>query len=151
MRSWGRPGASWKKAVEMGADNDSVADVNRRFTSRIVNLKIALQPHAWHPPTDLFETGQEYTIRIEIAGMHEDGFSISYMDDAITIIGRRPPFNPKCAYHRMEIPYGEFTASVQVPEDADPGMASAEYDNGFLTITIPKSKAVDIKINKNEG
>lgn len=135
----------------MSPDNDSGVRVGRRFVSRVVNLKIALQPHAWHPPTDLFETEEGYTVRVEIAGMREEDFSVSFMDKVITVAGRRVPLNEKCAYHRLEIPYGEFTASVQLPADADLRAAAAEYENGFLTITIPKSRDINIHIKPEKG
>jgi HSP20 family protein len=135
----------------MMAENESGVRVGRRFVSRVVNLKIALQPHAWHPPTDMFETQEGYTVRVEIAGISEEDFSVSFMEKVITVAGRRVPLNEKCAYHRLEIPYGEFTASVQLPADADLSVAAAEYENGFLTITIPKSREINIHIKPEKG
>jgi len=116
-----------------------------------VNIKVSTQPHAFNPPTDLFETADGYTIRIEIAGMQEDEFAVQYADQVISVLGKRLPLNPKCAYHRLEIPYGEFSTSILLPEDIDVQRASAEYENGFLTIVIPKIKAVDIPITANES
>lgn len=109
-----------------------------------------MHPHAWQPPTDLYETEDSYTIRIEIAGMNEEDFSVHYAENHISIYGKRQPFNPKCAYHRLEIPFGEFSTTIQIPENIDIEKASADYENGFLTIHIPKYKAIDIHINSPE-
>jgi len=135
----------------MDTKHKSEPSVGHRFTSRIVNVQIAIQPHAWHPPTDLIETEEDYIVRVEIAGMREEDFSISFMDKVITVAGHRAPLSVKCAYHRLEIPYGEFITSVQLPENADLNSASAEYENGFLTITISKSRKIDIQIKTTKG
>ena len=134
----------------METDSGSKTTKKLRITTRFVNLKINLQQHAWQPPTDLYETEDEYTIRIEIAGMKEDDFTVNYSDRIITVFGKRKQINPKCAYHRLEIPYGEFTTSIQLPENINIKQTVAEYENGFLTITIPKTKPVDILIQPSE-
>jgi HSP20 family protein len=118
---------------------------------RVSNLDIRTRPHAWHPPTDLFETDDGYTIRLEVAGMNEQDFSIQYNQSMLVIMGKRPMLNPKCAYHRMEISSGEFFTTVQMPDNIDIEHASAEYDRGFLTIEIPRKLPVNIEINNDGG
>ncbi len=120
------------------------------FTARILKLEITPHSHAWHPPTDLFETGTEFIIRVEIAGMSENGFTVHYDKNILVVLGKRSTLDLKCAYHRMEIPYGEFSTHVQLPEEADIRHALAEYENGFLTIHVPKSKPVNINITSEK-
>ncbi|MBM3136778.1 MAG: Hsp20/alpha crystallin family protein, partial [Chloroflexi bacterium] len=105
---------------------------------RAANLEIRKRSHAWHPPTDLFETDDGYTVRLEIAGMNVEDFSILYDQNLLVVSGRRPLLNQKCAYHRMEIPTGEFIASIELPSQVDINEATAEYENGFLTINLPR-------------
>ncbi len=114
---------------------------------RVANLEIRARPHAWHPPTDLFETDEGYTIRMEVAGMNQEDFSIQYNKNVLVISGKRPLLNRKCAYHRMEIPSGDFFTTVQLPENIDINAATAEYDRGFLTVEIPRKLPVNIEIN----
>lgn len=113
---------------------------------RMADLQLRQKPHVWQPPTDLFETEAGYTVRIEIAGMKEENFSIQYNHDTLVIAGQRPQLNDKCAYHRMEIPVGEFLSQVELPHDIDIQAATAEYERGFLTIKLPRKKPVSIKI-----
>ena len=120
------------------------------FTARIVKLEITPHSHAWHPPTDLFETETEFVIRVEIAGMSENDFSVHYDRNMLVVLGKRSTLDSKCAYHRMEIPYGEFYTRILMPNEADIRHASAEYENGFLTIHVPRSKSVNIKISSQE-
>jgi HSP20 family protein len=120
------------------------------FTARILKLEIKPQSHAWHPPTDLFETEKEFIVRIEIAGVTEKDFTVYYDKNMLVVLGKRSTLDSKCAYHRMEIPYGEFSARIQLPDEADIRHASAEYENGFVTILIPKTKPVNIKVSSEE-
>jgi HSP20 family molecular chaperone IbpA len=59
--------------------------------------------------------------------------------------------NQKCAYHRMEIPTGEFISSVELPAQVDINAATAEYENGFLTVQIPRKLPVNIEVNRGDG
>ncbi|MDP2965725.1 MAG: Hsp20/alpha crystallin family protein [Pelolinea sp.] len=120
------------------------------FTARILKLEITPHSHAWRPPTDLFETETEFIVRVEIAGLSENDFSVNYDRNMLVVLGKRSTLDSKCAYHRMEIPYGEFSTRIPLPEEADIRRASAEYENGFLTIRVPRSKPVNIKISSEE-
>lgn len=115
------------------------------------HLEIRTRSHAWHPPTDLYETEDGYTIRLEIAGMNVEDFFLQYDQNLLVISGRRPMTNQKCAYHRMEISTGEFIASVELPAQVDIDSAAAEYENGFLTIQIPRKLPVNIEVNREDG
>jgi len=44
-------------------------------------------------------------------------------------------------YHRRERPFGEFSRSIQLPNDLDMAQATAKYENGVLTLKIPKVEA----------
>ena len=121
------------------------------FLIQVTNLEISSRPHAWHPPTDLFETEKEYTIRLEVAGMKNDDFTIQYGKNILSISGRRPLLSARCAYHRMEISSGEFQSSVQLPENINVDQATAEYSQGFLTIKIPKAIPFNIEINSKKA
>jgi HSP20 family molecular chaperone IbpA len=50
----------------------------------------------------------------------------------------------------MEILYGDFSSRIQLPDEADIRHASAEYENGFLTIHVPKAKPVNINITSEK-
>lgn len=117
---------------------------------RVTKLRLDARPHAWRPPTDVFENENGYTIRVEIAGMHEEDFLIQYDQHVLVISGRRPLLNDKCAYHRMEIPSGDFLTSVELPMNIDIQRAAADYENGFLTIRIPRKSPINVEIHSKE-
>lgn len=93
----------------------------------------------WDPPTDLYETGEAYMVLMEIAGMREEDFDVSLQNGTLTITGTRPDFPARRAYHQMEIRTGKFATLIELPGPVDIDHASAEYQDGFLTITLPKT------------
>ena len=112
--------------------------INQKYFAKIVNIKISSRPHAWNPPTDLLETDKTFVVRVEIAGISIVDLAISVENKVVTVVGRREIPYKKCAYHRMEIPYGDFRTLVDLPSQVDTSSAAAEYENGFLSIILPK-------------
>lgn len=92
----------------------------------------------WNPPTDVYETEANLTIRVEVAGMRDEDFGVAIEKNFLMISGIRPDQSERRAYHQMEIMYGKFEIAIQMPVDVDVDHAHAEYKDGFLTILFPK-------------
>lgn len=116
----------------------------------LVNWRIPPHSHAWRPPTDVYEREDEIVVRIEIAGMAEDGFSISLDQNVLLVRGIRPDLSERRAYHQMEINFGEFISAIDLPAPINVDGVRAEYQNGFLWVMLPKSQPKIIKIKENE-
>ena len=101
---------------------------------------------SWRPPTDIYETGEKIIVRIEIAGMHEEDFSIQLNGRKLSIRGVRPDIAEQRAYHQMEIRFGEFTLDVEIPTPVAADQIEAIYMNGFLQIFLPKLTPRQIQI-----
>jgi HSP20 family protein len=95
----------------------------------------------WNPPTDVYETESNLTIRVEVAGMRDEDFDVAIEKNILMIGGTRPDQNERRAYHQMEIMYGKFEIAIQLPVALDIDSARAEYKDGFLTIIFPKGNA----------
>ena len=117
-----------------------------KISASVYNLKVRITPHAWHPATDLFETCDSYIVKVEIAGMHEEDISVSVEKSTVVVCGQRPLVNPEGAFHRLEIPYGDFNTKIDLPHDIVQEKIEANYQNGFLTIILPKAQPVNVKI-----
>ncbi len=100
----------------------------------------------WSPPTDLYETETSLVVRLEVAGMREEDFDVSLENNTLYITGSRPDFPEKRAYHQMEIRFGKFATSVGLPAPVDVDGARAEYQDGFLTVILPKIKSNQNKV-----
>ena len=95
----------------------------------------------WSPPTDMYERDDAYLVRMEIAGMREADFTVSVEGEFLVISGSRPDLQERCAYHQMEIRCGKFTSAVSLPDLVDLENASAEYQDGFFVVILPKLKS----------
>ncbi len=94
----------------------------------------------WRPPTDVYETDDAVIVKIEIAGMNSDDFEISFVDRVLNVKGNRRDVDEKLSYHCLEIPYGEFQVQVSLPGTFLEDEIEAKYENGYLYITLPRSK-----------
>jgi len=92
----------------------------------------------WSPPTDVFETENEYVIRVEIGGMRDEDIEVAYDQGIIMISGVRSEKPERRAYHQMELRFGKFAVAVGLPGQVDVENSVAEYADGFLTVNLPK-------------
>jgi HSP20 family protein len=93
----------------------------------------------WSPPTDVYETQQNCVIKLEIAGMRDEDFEVAFENNVLMISGNRPDFIERRAYHQMEIRFGKFEIAVEIPVKVNLDKATAEYQDGFLVIVLPKA------------
>lgn len=100
----------------------------------------------WSPPTDLYDNESAFIVRVEIAGMREEDFEVALEDNTLLITGFRPDIPERRAYHQMEIRFGKFATAVSLPSPVDVESAHAEYSDGFLTVTLPKSNPTQVKV-----
>jgi HSP20 family protein len=94
----------------------------------------------WSPPTDVYETEENYVIKVEIAGMRDEDFDVGFENNILMISGYRSDLNERRAYHQMEIRFGRFELAVEIPVAVDIEKATAEYKDGFLTVVLPKAE-----------
>lgn len=109
-------------------------------------LRVTIHSHTWRPPTDVYETLEEYVVRVEIAGMQENDFSIVLDSRTLSIRGLRSDTPERRAYYQMEIRFGEFSCDVELPGPVSAKEIEAYYSNGFLQIRLPKAHPVKIHI-----
>lgn len=108
--------------------------------------RIVSRPHAWRPPTDMYETDEAIIIRVEVAGMRQADFTISLTERSLTIRGIRQDTPERRAYHQLEIPFGEFSSEVELPYAVVSDKVDAVYRDGFLRITLPIAQPKHIKV-----
>lgn len=126
----------------------SGASAEQYYGPGIEHWRLTVRPHLWRPPTDMIETEDKYIVRAEIAGMNEADFTISIDQNLLTVAGVRPdPLGERRAYHQMEISYGEFLTQVELPGNIATEQVEAEYQDGFLKVTLPKAQPKQIRVN----
>jgi HSP20 family protein len=94
------------------------------------------------PALDLYETSDEIVVRVNLPGMKSDDVQISVTGDMLTLRGEvKPAGNQKdVTYHILERKAGVFERTVTLPADVQAEKAKADFENGVLTITMPKSE-----------
>jgi len=73
---------------------------------------------------------------VELAGVDSETLRIFANDQALVVAGTRSPAWRGRFFH-MEIEHGSFQRRVQFAEQVDPAGASATYERGLLTVTMP--------------
>ena len=94
-----------------------------------------------YPPVNIFSDKEGYVVRVEIPGVAPDQLTIETHGRTLMIAGKRDVAAPAGGgFHRRERNSGEFSRSLQLPEDLDPSRAEASHKLGILTIRIPKKE-----------
>ena len=90
----------------------------------------------WAPRLDLYNTEDG------LVGVARDSISISVEDGVLTVAAQRkaPEGIKPEAYHCCERARGTFKRAFILPDDVDADKASADYEDGVLTILLPKKE-----------
>ncbi len=123
-------------------------DDSQRPSVDYYRFHVALHPRSWRPPTDVYETEDAMVVRVEIAGMKEEDFTISLEDRLLLVRGIRPDTPERRAYHQMEIPFGDFSTEVELPYPVAAGEIEAIYRDGFLRIVLPKARPHQVQVEE---
>ena len=105
----------------------------------------------WAPPVDIMETKDKTILKAELPGFKENQILVRFEDGVLSLEGERKfeKDNGDENYHRVERSYGKFVRSFTIPSNVDNEHISAAFDNGILTVELPKreeTKPKQIKI-----
>jgi HSP20 family protein len=97
-------------------------------------------------PLDAYVTADEIIVLANMPGVKSEDVEITIEGDTLTIRGERPRPLENVDYVMQERPYGKFqrTLNINIPVDAN--RAEARYDNGLLTLVIPKAEAAKPRV-----
>ena len=91
----------------------------------------------WIPAADVYEDEREYTLALDLPGIHRDGLDVSLDDGKLVIRGERKP-NESVHARRTERPHGRFVRSFSLPDAVDRQSIAADYKDGVLLLHLPK-------------
>jgi len=93
------------------------------------------------PAVNIFQEADGYVIRVEVPGVSPDQIHVETQGRSVTIKGKRDvPAPAGAAFHRRERSSGEFSRSLQMPDDIDLVRAEAACKHGILTVRVPKKQ-----------
>jgi len=106
------------------------------------------------PRCDILERKDDYLILAEMPGVKKADFKVEFENNLLTIRGEKRIHEKKDGekFYRVERLCGNFRRSFRLGDEIDSGKISAKYEDGILTVSLPKSekvrrKAVEVKIN----
>jgi HSP20 family protein len=106
----------------------------------------------WAPAVDIFETEHELVVKADLPDVNPQDLDIRVENNILTIRGDRK-FDNKVKednYLRVERAYGSFSRSFSLANTVNSEAIKADYQNGVLTLTVPKreeAKPKQIKVN----
>ena len=109
---------------------------------------------AWAPAVDIYETEHELVVKADLPEVDPKDLDVRVENNILTIRGERK-FEKKVNednYLRVERAYGSFARSFTLANTVNSDAIKADYQDGVLTLTIPKreeAKPKQIKVNVN--
>ncbi len=122
----------------------------RRFFDMEPLQRIESSFGATVPAVDWVEKAGEFRITAELPGLDEKDIEVTLTDDLLTIKGEKSEEKEekKKEYYLSERRYGSFRRTFRLPEGVEAGKVSAKFDNGVLSIVLPKMTAARKKVRK---
>jgi HSP20 family protein len=99
---------------------------------------------------DMYETDDEVVVKTAVPGIESEDIDVSITGDVLTIKGETKAEEKveKANYIRQERRYGAFSRSLSLPSAVVADKATAEFEGGVLTLTLPKAEEVKPKTIK---
>ncbi|HMB22241.1 MAG: Hsp20/alpha crystallin family protein [Chloroflexota bacterium] len=131
----------WEPVREMMTLREAMDRLFDDAFTRPVNLRDG----GWSSPAvDMYQTDDEVVVKAALPGFKADEVQINVTGDVLTLRGEMKHEEEKNdkAWHIREQRWGSFERSIALPTDVKADKAAADFENGILTITLPKAEEV---------
>ena len=94
------------------------------------------------PSLDISEDDQRYVVTVELPGTKREDIIVELKDQVLTIRGEKRNEREENKEHSrwIERSYGSFSRSFTLPGNAAADRVKAEFNNGVLTVEVPKAE-----------
>jgi Molecular chaperone (small heat shock protein) len=153
MIRWQRPVLNqWPT---LGRLTDIRDELDRLFESPLSELARTSQLlSGWTPALDLHEDKDNFVVKVELPGMKKEDIDISLHDGSLSVSGERKSEEKfaDAEVYRSERFVGRFQRTIALPGAVANDQVKAQYKDGVLTVTLPKTEEAKPKqINVQEG
>jgi HSP20 family protein len=129
-----------------------------RELDRVFGNALTNGSRVWHPATDVIEQANGYLVNLELPGVQPDAVEVVFEQNTLTVRGTKAPTvqpteDAELRIYTAERVSGAFERSFRLPEHVDGNAIQATFQNGVLSISIPKKPASQprkIAINTTE-
>ena len=122
--------------------------MDRLFEDALVNpARLWPETIGEEPALDVYQTDKDVVVKASLPGVKPEEVEVSITGDMLTIKGehKEEEEEKKANYFRKELRYGTFQRSMALPCEVKSEKAEANFENGVLTITLPKVEEVKPK------
>ncbi|MGH7953920.1 MAG: Hsp20/alpha crystallin family protein [Limisphaerales bacterium] len=152
LTKWQRPELAWPGFGRLTSLRD---ELDRLFESPLTELaRTSALLTGWTPALDVHEEKDNFIVQAELPGLKREDIDVSLHDGVLTISGERKmeKKHEDAEIYRTERFYGKFQRTVSLPTSVAADKVKAEYKEGVLTITLPKTeeakpKHIDVSVS----
>lgn len=134
--------------------SDFQEEMNRMLQDAFEDIGI-IQPKSdgqmlWKPAVELAEQNGNFQVKAQLPGVKKEDIDIEVSEDSITIKAesRQKEEEKGENIYRSEFRYGQFIRTIPFPTEVQSSDAKAEYTDGVLTVTVPKTQEQKEKTKK---
>jgi HSP20 family protein len=105
------------------------------------------------PPADIYETAEGITLLVDLPGHDPKAIEVKVENDTLSLKSeRKVERSDKEGARRLERSFGVYARSFVLPRTVDTSRVEARYENGVLTLTLPRReesrpRVVEVKVN----
>jgi len=150
---WQRPElASWPGFGRLTSLRD---EIDRLFEQPLTELaRTSRLLSGWTPAVDLYEDKDNVFVKAELPGMKKEDIEVSFHNGTLSLSGERKSEekHEDAEVYRSERFFGRFQRTVTLPTPVAADKVKAQYKDGILTITLPKTeeakpKHIDVHVS----
>ena len=135
-----REASSWNNANTCTPFNRELDQMMNQF----FRTDVVEDPNttSWLPAVDIVEQENEYLVHLELPGVDKNNVKINIANSVLTIKGEKQTEKDEQGknYHHKERLYGSFQRSFTLPTTVKADKIEATYENGVLSVVIPKAE-----------
>ncbi|MFW6075954.1 MAG: Hsp20/alpha crystallin family protein [Chloroflexota bacterium] len=125
-------------------------EMDRFFADRPERTRTSGRSRSYRPAMDVYDSGESIVVKALIPGATPDDLDISLEQNTLTIKGTlgyqlTDEQARQVTWYQREIGFTDWAETVQLPTPVDSENASAEFENGILTLTLPKAEQARVK------
>jgi HSP20 family protein len=103
-------------------------------------------------PVDVLETEDAYLLHASVPGIPADKVDVTFEDGVLAITAEAQRDESEGRWLRQERPWGNWARKMELPKEIEPSAIEATFENGVLTVTVPKAaKAQPVRIPVGTG
>jgi HSP20 family protein len=153
LTRWQRPELStWPG---FGRLTDLRDEIDRLFESPLTELaRTSNLLSGWNPALDLYEDKDNLYVKVELPGMKREDIDLSLHEGSLSVSGERKSEqkHEDAEVYRAERFFGRFQRTVTLPTPVAADKVKAQYKDGILNITLPKTeeakpKHIDVNVS----